>query len=185
MKESMRIVRTLCFVALIAGASLVFVSRWATPKIKANQEEAFFEAVKSIFKGAEGVELFPSGQMQIYRAMDSKGVLLGYVFTQEGKGYAGTIGIMVGLSPDLNTIEGIEILESQETPGLGGEIITGWFRKQFKGLNAGSPIGRTKREPVKENNEIQAISGATISTDSVLNILNDSIPEVIEIMRGK
>ncbi len=113
----------------------------------------------------------------IYRVYNNTGTLAGYIFTAEGRGYQGPIKIICGISVSLDRLLGIEILESTETPGLGAKIDSKDFKNQFKGLAVMPQITYTKSPPADEN-QIQAITGATVSSRSVVNILNSKIEQI-------
>ena len=86
--------------------------------------------------------------------------------------------MMAGIKPDLETLTGIEILESQETPGLGQEITSDEFKKQFINLKTIPRITYIKNQKPTNPNEIEAITGATISSKAIITILNDTIKEI-------
>ena len=75
------------------------------------------------------------------------------------------------------TLTGMEILESTETPGLGGEIAGEDFRKQFINLKTSPKIICVKEKTTGEY-KVQAITAATISSKSVVNIINTKIEKV-------
>jgi electron transport complex protein RnfG len=88
----------------------------------------------------------------------------------------------VGVTPDFSGITGAVILEQVETPGLGTKIEhdpsnsnPGWFMDQFTGLNTQPKITYVKNEQPDADNEIRAITGATISSKAIVNILNENI----------
>ncbi len=85
---------------------------------------------------------------------------------------------MAGIKPDLETLVGIEILESQETPGLGQEITGDEFKAQFKGLMVLPEITYVKNKLPERPNEIQAVTGATVSSSAVCSILNEKIEKL-------
>ncbi|MDD5429770.1 MAG: FMN-binding protein, partial [Candidatus Omnitrophica bacterium] len=95
----------------------------------------------------------------------------------EGQGYQGTIKILTGLDTSLENLLGIEILESVETPGLGQRINDEDFRKQFINLKVSSHIECVKSDTSDEN-QIKAITGATVSSRAVVNILNEEIEKI-------
>lgn len=89
----------------------------------------------------------------------------------------------MGLSPDLDTIQGIEIVEQIETPGLGGNITNESFKEQFEGLSTEEQISYVKNiEPDKQQNEIQAISGATITSRAIVSGINQTLDDAIDII---
>ena len=85
---------------------------------------------------------------------------------------------MAGIKPNLESISGIEILESQETPGLGQEITKEEFKSQFRSLSALPEITYVKNKKPTRPNEIQAITGATVSSSAVCSILNEKIAKI-------
>ncbi|MCK5450769.1 MAG: FMN-binding protein [Candidatus Omnitrophica bacterium] len=169
-----RMIAALTIVGVMSGASLVFVYNYAMPRIKNNIKEETQKAIKNIFPEAEQIKK----EEGYYSVNNSKGDLLGYAFTAEGNGYQGTIKLLAGISPDLLETIGMEVLESQETPGLGAEIATPKFKKQFNGLPIDGNIEYVKNKKPEKPNEIEAIAGATISSRAVVNILNKKIDKM-------
>ena len=179
--NSFKMILVLAIVGLISGASLALVYNYAIPQIEENQKTALEEAIFKVFTQGKDYELLDE-EKEIYKVLDKRGALLGYAFTAEGNGYQGKIELMVGLSKDLTTLSGIEVLESTETPGLGGEITNSEFKKQFAGLKTAPEIVCLKAKPTKAN-EIQAITAATISSKSVASIINKKIAKVKELVK--
>jgi len=105
-----------------------------------------------------------------------------------GSGVWGPIKGFLSLEPDMKTIHGITFYEQEETPGLGGEIQSEWFRKQFRGKSiedaAGNPGIRMQRgRRASAANEVDGISGATLTSVKVEMMLNNAI-EHIAVKRG-
>jgi Na+-translocating ferredoxin:NAD+ oxidoreductase subunit G len=174
--DFVRMFAALAAVGILSGTALVFVYNYSMPKIKANITAATEDGIKSIFPEAVSIE--KADMDGLYKAKDASGGLIGYAFTAEGNGYQGTISMIAGISPDLSEMRGIEILDSQETPGLGAEITSDDFRDQFNGLSVKGPIGYVKNKKPDQPNQIEAITGATISSRAVVNILNKRIEEI-------
>ncbi|MFH1411213.1 MAG: FMN-binding protein [Candidatus Omnitrophota bacterium] len=170
----LHMITALTVVGMVSGYALVFVYSYATPKIEENVKEETKKAISSIFPGTDRIE----EKEDMFKALDGKGDLLGYAFVAEGNGYQGTIKIIAGVDPGIKKIQGIEILESQETPGLGAEISGAGFKDQFKGLPAGKDIEYVKNQKPVKDNQIEAITGATISSRAVVNILNKKIDQI-------
>lgn len=106
----------------------------------------------------------------VAEGLDGSGALTGYVFTvTTGEGYGGDIQFTLGLSAD-GTIRGISFLSIEETAGLGMRADTDDFKQQFTGIQAES-IAYTKTG-ASADNEIDAISGATVTTNAVTNGVN-------------
>ncbi|MFQ6034378.1 MAG: FMN-binding protein [Sedimentisphaerales bacterium] len=101
----------------------------------------------------------------------------------EGAGLWGPIKGFLALKPDMETILGITIYEQEETPGLGGEIASPWFRDRFKGKSiidaSGKPGVRIKQAGGGlERNEVDAITGATMTCNKLQTMLNAVIEKV-------
>ena len=177
MKKSMQMIMVLATVGLVSGASLVGVYNYAAPRIERNKQNERNAALKKVVPAAERFEAFSKDGMDLYKGLDASGRVVGYAFQAEGNGYAGIIELMAGIDADLTKLIGIEIIASIETPGLGDKIRQADFRSQFESLSVLPEIVYTKGKAT-EPNEIQAITGATISSRSIVAILNARIEEI-------
>ena len=98
---------------------------------------------------------------------------IGYVITVLSKeGFGGDIEFSVGILND-GTIKGIEILSISETAGLGMKAKEDEFKNQFKDINS-SKIEYTK-DVATQDNQVQAISGATVTTNAMVDGVNAAI----------
>ncbi len=191
MKKIVHMLLVLTIVGFISGASLSIVYKYAAPLIAETQEDALREAIFKIFLKADSYEKIctkcgssscrKKDTEKIFLVKDKAGKNLGYAFIAEGNGYQGIIRLMAGIKLDLVTLVGIEILESQETPGLGQEITTDNFKKQFIDLKTIPVISYVKEQEPEKPNEIQAITGATISSKAIVAILNEKIEKIRKI----
>ena len=105
-----------------------------------------------------------------------------YVFPMRGLGLWGPIFGYVSFEKDFNTILGTDFDHDGETPGLGAEITTDWFQEQFIGKKIFSPDGefisiKMKKGRLDPNslNEVQAISGSTLTTNGLEDMLRDCL----------
>ncbi|MBL7157745.1 MAG: FMN-binding protein [Candidatus Omnitrophica bacterium] len=183
MRNTIKMISVLTIVGLVSGAALVFMYKYAKPLIIVNQKNEMKQAIFKIFPKAKKYRKETIKDETIFKVNDKDGKFLGYAFLAEGYGYQGTIKMMVGIKKDLETLVGIEILESQETPGLGQEITEEQFKSQFKGLKTSPPIIYVKNKKPTKPNEIEAITGATISSRSVVGILNEKIKTIKDELR--
>lgn len=180
----------LVLITIIAGGLLGYVYEVTKDPIAVKEEQLKNEACKLAFKDADNfIEIidfdidkaemvleskgYDSDTIQtIYLAMDKKDNLLGYVFTIiTHEGYNGDISFMMGMSLD-GTVEAISILSIAETPGLGmraEEVIV----SQIEQKNV-SFFEYTKTGAMAAN-QIDAISGATITTNAITKGLNAGI----------
>lgn len=136
------------------------------------------QAMKEILPIADKFELsdvvIPDGT--IIKEVD-KGIkgneVVGYAIKVTPKGFGGLINMMVGISVD-GKIGGIKILSHSETPGLGANSTNINFYGQYKDKGIDSQLEVVKTGASKEN-EIQAITGATITSRAVTNGVNEAI----------
>jgi electron transport complex protein RnfG len=188
--------------ALAFGAALAGVQMTLQPKIQANQLAETYEQIPKLVlgrdvmagaavdidapkitvtsKAGETIELqaekldwtTPDGEpFTTYRVTGDGGGTIGFVVRAEGQGYADKIIALIGLDPTGSTVLGVYVLDQKETPGLGSKIATDW-NAQYAGKSATESIIVVKRSPAPGSQEVQAISGATISSNALTTIVN-------------
>ena len=134
------------------------------------EEKDFDKKATESFIKDKGVAKSEAEVESMVEAKDSNGNSLGYVFTIISKeGYGGDIKFTMGIDND-GTLKGISILSINETAGLGMQANTDSFKNQFKGIKADSiTYSKTGKQA---DNEIDAISGATITTSTLTKGVN-------------
>jgi Na+-transporting NADH:ubiquinone oxidoreductase subunit C len=113
------------------------------------------------------------------------GDLIANIYPIIGIALWGSLDGLIALTPDLYKIGGIEFLSHNETPGLGARIDEPWYKEQFRDipiLHETSSNYLSYKSNTQE--DIQAISGATSTSNSVLRILNENIEKIILGSRG-
>jgi electron transport complex protein RnfG len=170
---------------LAFGGALAGVQVWLGPKIHENKLNETFgqlphivpgadgEVSKQIYTSGEGVDIQAEG-IKIYAAYNAQKQLVGYAVQGEGAGYGDRIVALVGLNRPATTITGVYVLDQKETPNLGSKITDPAWNSQFEGKAATPPLNVVRAEPTQPN-QIQAISGATISSDALTTIVNDTV----------
>lgn len=107
------------------------------------------------------------------QAVDASGAVIGSVVSSSSKdGFGGLVSITVGIDAD-GTIKGIEFLSISETPGLGMNATKDTFKGQFPGKKADSLT--VTKAGASADNEIDAMSGATITSKAVTNAVNAAL----------
>jgi len=106
-----------------------------------------------------------------------------YVFRRSGKGLWGTITAVIALRADLSTMEGASFLSHNETPGLGARISENWFTGQLTGKTVPLRL-RPEETRSADPSEIDAITGATITSVAVRNMLNDTVKTAARTVHG-
>ncbi len=168
--------------ALLYGGALAAVQVGLGDRILENKRNETYDQIPHLVPGAvkaQTVEHEIQGlnlkRAIAYEARDEKGNRLGWVLPGSGQGFADRIELLLGLDPQLATIYGLYVLDQKETPGLGNYITSAEkFRDQFSGKQTDSPLVVVKTDPDPEH-EIQALTGATISSESVSQIVNRTI----------
>jgi len=183
---TVRLVATLGIAGLLSGLILVFAFQFTAPIIAANKAKALREAVFKVvptstrlqeFKFVDGkfldvVDKKSTKGEVIYAAYDDEGNFIGYAITGLGNGFQDTIKLLYGYDPTNRTVTGMHILDSKETPGLGDNIYKDpEFVEQFNHILVDPTIELIKGDAVSDN-QIDAITGATISSKAVVKIIN-------------
>ncbi|HEY8891124.1 MAG TPA: FMN-binding protein [Clostridium sp.] len=112
---------------------------------------------------------------------EKDGKIIAYVVPAESKGYGGAIKMLVSVTPQGKIIN-FDILDSKETPGLGDNASKDPFKNQFKGKEA-KQLEVTK-DPTKID-QIQAMTGATISSKAVTKGIKEAVQKVTQFVGGK
>jgi len=186
-----RLVATLTLTGLMSGLVLVGVYLVTQPRILRNQAEALYAAIYRVLPGTQEIRTFvvrdgrlvtyesPDGNLPdeqaVYAGYREEGSLVGYAVPGEGAGFQDTIKLIYGYDPSRRVIVGIQVLDSRETPGLGDKIITDdEFLANFEALAIEPAIVSVKKGKKTQPNEVDSITGATISSEAVVKILNES-----------
>lgn len=111
----------------------------------------------------------------------SSGNVVGYVIKVAPQGFGGPIEEMIGIDKD-GKITGIKIVNQSETPGLGAKSEDPNWNKQYKDKKADKDLTVVKTTPTQEN-QIQAITGATITSRAVTKGVNTAI-EAYKVIAG-
>lgn len=125
----------------------------------------------SVFDAVEMDEPAAQSIREAYIAIDSQQQTLGYLYVAARRGYAGDVPVMIGVKPD-GSIQGVQVLSNDETPGLGKKIENPDFLSQF----TGEAIDRDFITKADQSDQflIDSISGATISSRAVADAINDA-----------
>jgi electron transport complex protein RnfG len=185
------IVASFCFGLLIAVTNAAL-----SPRIRQNEINKRNHLVSALLPEAkdfvpldEQIEIQPFRgkieNIEIYKAVSETGECVGWSFEAVGSGFADKIKLVVALDKNFEKIAGIDILASNETPGFGDQIKNNYYRDQFKGAPAGELKLVTVGEAGKIDSEIVAISGATISSEAVIEIVSNYVTQVKEQMLKK
>lgn len=98
-----------------------------------------------------------------------------YIFEFIGRGLWGPIRGVITLRQDLETIEGLRIISQEETPGLGGRISEESFLSTFEDKKFSPRLELVLRRKATKENEIDAISGASMTSAALVEMINDTV----------
>ena len=197
-------------VGVVCALAIVTVYEFTRPIILRNRLALTRRAVFEVLPGASAIRSFqftpamsipepvsveaPVGDV-LYAGFDDQGELIGLAIEAHGMGYQDVIRLLYGYSFDQNAVIGIRVLESRETPGLGDRIeknadFLGNFEQLDVSLNEQGDQVVNRIEFVKsgEKNaawQIDGITGATISSRAVSDMLSESTSEWIPRLHGQ
>jgi electron transport complex protein RnfG len=201
-----RMIRTLGAIAMLSGLLVVLVFQYTKPIIAENQRIAIEKAVFRVVPGASrrvdlilgenGVAVPAEGVVdgeKVYAAFDEAGNLKGVALASGAPGYQDVIKLLYGYDPACSCVRGIKILKMTETPGLGDKIaFDPAFLQNFEALDAslneaGDALAHAivaVKSGKKQNAwEVDAISGATISSVAVAKAIDRSMQHMAPLIQ--
>jgi len=186
MSLSARMILVLTCVGLISGGFLAGVDLWTKDKIAYNIQQEIEQAIKTVVPGtAVSEKLHEERAFTVYAGKTEDGALIGYAVYASGKGFQDTITVMFGTDIEVKKLTRLTILKQTETPGLGANIEKdALFLKFWEGRDIQADL--TLHKPAASSpseltsTEINTITGATISSEAVLNIVNLSLEKLKE-----
>lgn len=164
----------LLVIGVVAAALLGGTNMLTKDKIASIDAEAKAKAMTLVMPDAEkfGEEKEADEKMTYTAALNADGDVIGYAFSVSTSGYGGEIRLMVGINAD-GTVNKVTVLAADnETPGLGQNIKKDNFLSQFAGK---SKILTVVKNAVSSDDEIQAVTSATISSTAATKTVNAAI----------
>lgn len=138
-------------------------------------EEIFNQRIKFKQVGEETIYYIEEGDQ-----------IAAYAFPIDGVALWGSVHGYVAITSDFSQIIGIDFVSHSETPGLGGRISEDWFKEQFRGLKLENLAeGEYIRYRPAPGGNVDGISGATLTSNAIRDLLNTSIHEFITEQRGQ
>ncbi|MCB9246567.1 MAG: FMN-binding protein [Flavobacteriales bacterium] len=204
-KGNVRMLFVMVAIGLICAFLIVLTYEQTRPVIERKQEEALKKAIFRVLPGIKRTISFviadgqirpatdaPDG-VRVHAGYDDRGDLMGFAIEASGQGYADIIRLIYGYDHRSQKIIGIQVLETKETPGLGDRIEKDpAFLENFRALDVAvdsanskalHPIETVKNGKKTEDWQIEGITGATISSRAVGDILGTSSESVLPVIR--
>jgi len=186
--SSQKLALSVAFAGLISGLVIISIFEATLPTITANKAAELKEAVFKVLPGVAQMKRlqYQDGKLNertaagsdedtVYGGYNQQGDLIGYAVAGEGPGFQDTVKLLYGYLPGQRKIVGMEILDSRETPGLGDKIYKDKdFVANFDDLAVDPKIKAVKKGTKSAPYEIDAITGATISSKAVVRIINET-----------
>lgn len=186
--SSLKLLATLALAGAAAGLLVVAVYKATLPTIEKHEAAKVESAVREVLKaparwdtlylkngsltrdaGGEGKDL-----PKAYVGFDASGKELGVAVTAQEPGFQEEVLLMIGFEPANGKLIGFKVVDQKETPGLGDKIEADTsFTTQFPGRVA--PLKGVKTRKGDNDNEVQTITGATISSRAVIRIINHAV----------
>jgi len=193
-----RLIATLGGAGALAGALIVIAFTLTQPAIEAHRARVLDEAINEVLGGPARYDTLyvvdgairseppagvdPKKLEHVYLGHAADGSPVGYAVVAQQAGFQDVVSLIFGYDPATKQLLGMKVLESKETPGLGDKIEKdAHFVKQFAGLVP--PL-----EPVKagagkgDPSEVDLITGATISSRTVVRIINDALARLAPLL---
>ena len=177
------IISSFFFGLLIAIAS----AAWA-PRIQQNKIEKLNSLITGLLSNAARFELATELEVKstkgkktktdIYKAISDANTCIGWAFICDGPGFADKIELVVAVDEKFQKFSGYDVLASNETPGFGDQIKLPYYRNQFKATPADEFELAKSGDAEKIDSEIVAITGATVSSEAVVKIINNFLPQI-------
>lgn len=190
--------RAMVGIGLACGVLIVLVYQWTKPVIERNRAEALRKAIFYVLPEAKSSVTYrlgddnrfavltgkADGAKVVYAGYDEGGQLVGFAVRAQGMGYQDTIVVLYAYAPGQDAVTGFRVLETRETPGLGDKIDNDpGFLANFERLTVElttdlsavvHPIEVVKHGTKSQPWQIDAITGATVSSTAVAKILRES-----------
>ena len=166
-------VGVLLAICIIIPLALSVTNKVTAKKIAELENENSKKNMQSLVS-ADDFEKCSDDGIDYYTAIKGGGTAA-YIFTESAKGYGGDVSVMTAVKPD-GTVAGVAILDvSGETPGLGQNAAKESFYSQYAGLKKG--VSLLKNGAKAENNEVDAVTGATITSTAVTRAVNAALDD--------
>nr|AIB09468.1 electron transport complex protein RnfG [Halobacteroides sp. TB21] len=165
-----KLIIVLTIIMIISAGILTWVQQKTEPIIEQHAQEKKENAILTVLPGAEDYEEVTKGDLTLYKGTDSSGNLVGYAMENSEQGFQSVLKLMIGLDIEQKKVLKVKILNQAETPGLGARISEEEFKAQFN--------DKSFDDAFKAKEDIDAISGATISSQAMSDGIEDAIKKI-------
>ncbi len=171
-----KLIIVLTLITICSATGLTYLYQVTSPIIEAHNQQKKKEAILKVLPKAEKYEEVTKDGLTLYKGLDSAGNKVGYAVQNSGQGFQSELKIMVGLDLENKKILQMKILNQAETPGLGARITEQQFKSQFQ--------SKSFSDSFQAKKDVDAISGATISSQAMSDVIEGAIKQVQEAYGG-
>ncbi len=175
--------------ALVFGLGCSGIHGQLKPRIEQNARDKIARELRVLFGEETTVDEVidpadPDGKRVLYYKASQNDETIGYALQANGGGFADKIILLVAVDAEFENLKGIAVLKSNETPGFGDKIKNAKFKDQFGNCPMGQKLIVTKRgDRGVVDYRIVSITGATISSQAVVDIVNGGAERLKEIVK--
>lgn len=176
-KDIIKPVCVLLAICVIIPLALSLTNKVTADKIAELEEKNSRETMANLIEADEFTEneLEDGGESFTYYIAVKDGETVGFIFKTAEKGYGGDVSVMTAVNPD-GTVKSVAILDvSNETPGLGQNAAKESFYTQYEGKKSGISLLKNGADSAK--NEVNAVTGATITSTAVNKAVNTALEQ--------
>ncbi len=192
MNEATKMILVLMLIAMISGVSLSLVNDLTAGIIRDNLAKELHGSIFQVLPAAVDVKVIEANPsfffaddesslrniaaaddepIFLYQGLNEQNKPVGFAYVSEATGYGGIIKVMIGVDHESEEIVGVTILDHVESPGIGSRIEEDTFRNQF--------LGVVVTDPITIGQDIQNISGATVSAKAVTKAIRQDLEAAI------
>ncbi|MGB0524054.1 MAG: FMN-binding protein [Flammeovirgaceae bacterium] len=205
--SSAKMLKAMVGIGTMCALLIVLTYEGTLSRVKQLKAEALEQAIFKVLPGVTTIQPFQlkadgqfakiekaeAGMQVVFAGYDDAGKWKGLAIAASGQGYADIIRILYGYDPQEEAIIGFYVLESKETPGLGDKIekdesflanfkrLTAKLKSDLSGLE--NPIIPVKSGTKEQDWEVDGITGATISSRAIANMLDASGNEILHLVQ--
>lgn len=165
----------LTVICIVVTLALSLANTLTYKTIEKRTQETQKQAMSKVLDGdyTKKTENIDGNDVEYYLT-EKDGETVGFIFTVERKGYGGDISVMTAVKND-GTVAAVQIVSADnETVGLGQNVTKEAFYGQFEGLGGNITVKKSGTAN-KQNGEIDAVTGATISSKAVTDAVNTAL----------
>lgn len=176
MREIVKLSLTLAIICAVAGAALAAGNMVTSPIIEERERTQLLEALGILIPGADDFTPVEINDRVVYYLASAAGRPAGAVMLAAGSGFNGPVNLLVSIDPT-GQVQGTRVASHRETVGIGTKIEEDSFLSQF--------AGKTMQDQITVGQDINAVTGATVSSRAVANGVKQALSDYAVYILGE